>query len=135
VALAAVFAAAAVPKILAPHDFAVAVFRYQIAPYALINGVALVLPWLELVTAVALLLPRFARPAALLMLAMLGVFTVALVAAVARGIDIACGCFSLKAGAAHMTWLNILRNLALLAMAAFCLRASRPVTVRSAFQG
>lgn len=109
--LAAVFAAAAVPKILSPHDFAVVVFRYQILPYPLVNLAALFLPWLELLCAVALVAaPRFRDAALALVLAMLIVFTAAIAFNLYRGIDIACGCFTVKPGARHMGWWNLGRN-------------------------
>ena len=130
---AAVFIAAALPKILAPHDFAVAVFRYQILPYALVNVVALFLPWLELVTGWALIVaPRWRDAAFTILLGMLVVFTVAIGINLHRGIDIACGCFTLKPGARHMGWWNIGRNLALLVLgAAAWLGAPRPAAARA----
>lgn len=125
-ALAAVFAAAAVPKILSPHDFAVVVFRYQMLPYSLVNLAALFLPWLELLSAVALVAAPRWRDAALAVLGgLLLVFTAAIAFNLYRGIDIACGCFTVKPGARHMGWWNLGRN-ALLILAAWWARERRP---------
>ncbi len=116
--LAIVFLAAAIPKIRDPHDFALAVFRYQMLPYELVNLVALFLPWLEALTAIALLAaPRWRDAASAILLGMLAVFTVAIVAALVRGIDIACGCFSVNPDAEKAGWLNVARNIALMVMA------------------
>lgn len=118
--LAAVFFAAAVPKILSPHDFAVAVFRYQMLPYPLVNLAALFLPWLELVCAAALVAaPRWREAARLILLGLLVVFTAAIAFNLYRGIDIACGCFTVKPGARHMGWWNLGRNALLIAAAVF----------------
>ncbi len=110
-ALAAVFFAAALPKIYSPHDFAVAVFRYQMLPYALVNAVALFLPWLELLCAIALVAaPRWREAALTMILGLLIVFTAAIAINLYRGIDTACGCFTVKPGARHMGWWNLGRN-------------------------
>ncbi|OGV40587.1 MAG: hypothetical protein A2X46_18995 [Lentisphaerae bacterium GWF2_57_35] len=119
-ALAAVFIGASIPKIIQPHDFALAVFRYQMAPYELVNLVALILPWIELTAGIALLLiPKLRAAANLLIAGMLAFFTVAISINLYRGIDIACGCFTVNAEAGHMGWLNLARNIALLAACAF----------------
>jgi uncharacterized membrane protein YphA (DoxX/SURF4 family) len=122
--VAVVFIAAAVPKITTPHAFAQAVFRYQMLPYSLINLMALFLPWIELVAGVALLVPRFSRAAAVILLGMLAVFTVAIAIAQARGINIACGCFSVDPDAKHIGWWNLARNIGLMAMTVLAGRRS-----------
>lgn len=116
IALTGVFLAAALPKIADPLAFAEAVYRYQILPYALVNLVALFLPWMELIAAVALWWPRF-RPAAGLSLGvMLAVFTVAIAVNLARGVDMTCGCFSVDKDAERMSGWNLARNAALIGM-------------------
>lgn len=115
--LGVVFIAAAVPKILAPHDFALAILRYQMAPYALINLMAVFMPWLELVAGVAILMPRPARGAAIILAGLLAVFTVAIAINLVRGVDMACGCFTMDPDAERIGWWNVARNLGLLAAA------------------
>jgi uncharacterized membrane protein YphA (DoxX/SURF4 family) len=114
--VAAVFIAASIPKILEPHAFAIAVFRYQMLPFSLINLMAIFLPWMELVAGIALLVPRFRGGAAAILLGLLVVFTVAIAVSQARGINIACGCFSVDPDAKHIGWWNLARNLGLIAM-------------------
>lgn len=102
--LAGVFLAAAVPKILDPAAFAIAVDNYHFLPTFLVNFWALVLPWVELLVGVVLLLGPAADPpldklteaSALLSALMYLSFIIALSAALARDLDIACGCFDPK---------------------------------------
>lgn len=91
---AALLLVAAVPKILDPAAFAVAVGHYRLLPAPGPALVAHTLPWLELVTALALLVGRRWLAAAwLLALALASVFLLAIASAWWRGLDIACGCF------------------------------------------
>ena len=114
--LAALFLYAGLPKIIAPQEFALVVFRYHLLPDSLINSVALLLPWLEIFAALALLLPAWRRAGAFWIVVMLAISTVAVAISLARGLDIDCGCFTLKPGASHIGLWNIFRNLALLAL-------------------
>jgi hypothetical protein len=110
------FLVAALPKLSAPQELALAVFRYHLLPDALINLTALVLPWIELVAAVTLLLaaPSWRKAAALLLTGLLIVFTAAIAISLARGLDITCGCFTLKPGLGQVGAWSIMRNLMLL---------------------
>jgi uncharacterized membrane protein YphA (DoxX/SURF4 family) len=103
--LGAIFLSASIDKIAHPAEFAIIVSNYQILPGCLVNIVAIVLPWLEAILGLFIVcgwwLPGAAALADLLLVCFLG----ALVQAVARGIDLQCGCFSVKAaGAAHSVW-------------------------------
>lgn len=127
--LAVVFVRAAWPKIADPHAFAIMVYRYQFLPDSFINSVALVVPWLEVVCAAALLtLPPFRHAAAWLTTLLLVGFTILIASALARGItDISCGCFSVAVeGEHHIGWVNIARNLVLLSLAAVAVWGTRP---------
>ncbi|MCE9614220.1 MAG: DoxX family membrane protein [Lentisphaerae bacterium] len=123
-ALAAVFIVAALPKIADPHDFALAIYRHQFAPPWAINAMAIYLPWIELTTSVALLIPRLRRAAALVLLVLLAAFTALIAYDLWRGLDIACGCFSVKPGGDAIGWWNLLRNLALLTLAGVLYRSA-----------
>lgn len=124
--LAVVFLAAAIPKIRDPAGFAKSIHHYQLLPDAWINPLAIFLPWLEWVVAVALLIaPRLRRGALLLIAAMLVMFIGAIGSAMARGINIDCGCFStggngMRAGGPHLVF-----DLALLTLAFFELKRRR----------
>ena len=95
--LAAVLLYAAIPKLLDPAAFAKAIDNYRVAFPLIGKGyvylVAGFLPALELVTGVALLWNRTKRAAALMAAIMLVVFIVLITQAVARGLNIDCGCF------------------------------------------
>jgi len=115
--VAGVFLRAAWPKLLDPGAFALMVFRYQVLPDVAINLVALFLPWLELICAVALLtVPRWRTAAGTVIIGMLVVFTVLLISTITRGIDISCGCFSVDAEAATIGWSSVIRNAVLVAL-------------------
>jgi uncharacterized membrane protein YphA (DoxX/SURF4 family) len=97
VALGVLFLAAAWDKIADPVAFAKIIRNYQILPDMFINGVALVLPWIEVVVAMCLLtgfVPRGAGVSATLMMA---VFLSAMTYAQIKGISTQCGCFTTKA--------------------------------------
>jgi hypothetical protein len=128
IGLALVFAAAAAPKLLNPDAFSLAIYRYQLLPHSLVNLLAIYLPWLELCSAAFILWPRYRDAAAMLALGMLVMFTAAIGISMARGIDVSCGCFTLSADAHQLGWTNVLRNVALLAAAAWVLFVSRRQT-------
>ena len=96
--LGAVFIYASLEKIQNPAGFAQAIYNYRMVPEALINIMAIVLPWLELICGILIIVGVFVRGSALLIGAMLAVFIVALSSAILRGLDISCGCFTLEGG-------------------------------------
>lgn len=123
--LATVFLLASLPKIIAPHEFAIAVFRYQLLPDAAINLMAIFLPWVELVAAIAILIPRTSAAAATIFLGLLTVFTAAISIDLVRGIDISCGCFTLDADAGPIGWWEVVRDIGFLTLTGFALWADR----------
>lgn len=125
--LCGLFLFAAAPKLADPHGFAAAVYRYQWLPDAWINLFALGHAWLELVLAVAILFPRWRRAAAAWMVLLLAAGALAIGINLARGIDMACGCFTLDPLAPPATWLSVVRNLALALPAAYLARGGTRV--------
>ncbi|MGQ9559729.1 MAG: MauE/DoxX family redox-associated membrane protein [Candidatus Oleimicrobiaceae bacterium] len=117
VALGALFIYAAAGKILQPAEFAREVDNYRLLPYGAVVLTAVVLPWLELFCGVGLIVHRWARGSALLVAIMLGVFTAALVSALARGLDISCGCFALSGEASKVSLLRVLEDCVMVAAA------------------
>ncbi len=91
-----VFIWASVYKLFNPADFAKAVVRYEMLPIFLVNIVAITLPYVEFLIGIFLVLGVYKKGASLLAVISLAVFTVALITALARGLDIGCGCFSLE---------------------------------------
>ena len=122
-AVSGTFLAACIAKIRDPEAFALAVNRYRILPGEFVNLVAIVLPWIELTSGLAVLaaLARLRAAGALIIAGMLTVFTIAISLNLLRGIEASCGCFSTRADAAVSDGWNLVRNGALiwLALAAF----------------
>jgi predicted anti-sigma-YlaC factor YlaD len=117
VSLAAVFAAAAVPKLIDPGSFANDLLNYRLLPESLVGLFALFVPALELMIASALLWPRYQRGAALLSTLLLVGFAAAMAQARIRGIDLSCGCFG-AAFESKVSWFTVARSLFLAAMSA-----------------
>lgn len=118
------FAAAGVAKIGDPKAFAEQVHNFRLLPVALENLAAMTLPWIEVVAALALLFGVRARAAAVLSTGLLAAFTLAVLSALARGLDIECGCFGTQ-DATHVGWVKVGQNLAMLALAAIGSARSR----------
>jgi uncharacterized membrane protein YphA (DoxX/SURF4 family) len=91
--LAAFFVVAGISKIVDPPGFAHEIHNYKMVPGALVNVMALILPWIEVVTGVALFLGIARRTAAKVLGILLLVFIVALGVNLARGRPVDCGCF------------------------------------------
>jgi uncharacterized membrane protein YphA (DoxX/SURF4 family) len=115
--LGTVFIYASWEKILHPAQFAQAVANYHILTAALVNPVALILPWLELVCGIGLLIGLISRGSALIVAGLMMIFIVALGYSLIRGLDIQCGCFTLTVRNSVPLYIDILRDLVLLAMA------------------
>ena len=116
IVIGVLFAWAALAKIGDAQGFAAQVHNFRMMPVAFENIVAVTLPWIELVAAMALVLNIRARSGALLVFAMLAVFTAAIVVALLRGLDIECGCFG-TADASRVGFVKVLENMAMLAVA------------------
>jgi len=96
--LGVTFIWASLDKIANPGAFALSIYNYRMLPHETINFMAIVMPWLELVTGILIIAGIFMRGSALWIGIMLLVFIVALSSALARGLDIDCGCFSVEGG-------------------------------------
>jgi uncharacterized membrane protein YphA (DoxX/SURF4 family) len=113
--LGGVFLYACFDKIANPAAFAKAVNNYRIIPESLINLMAIYLPWLELFAGTFLIFGKFVKGSVTIINAMLIVFIIAISIALARGLDISCGCFS-TAGGHRIGFLKLLEDLIYLAI-------------------
>ena len=95
-ALGLIFLAAAWDKIVDPLAFAKIIRNYQILPDMAVAGVALTLPWIEVVVGMCLVTGFVARGAALSGCLMMAVFLCAMAWAWHKGISTQCGCFTTK---------------------------------------
>ena len=106
-------------KIVDPAAFAQSVANYRMLPGWLVAFVATVLPWLELICGFSVLFGALTRGSSLLLSAMLVVFTLAVVVALARGLDISCGCFTQDPTAGKIGWLKVIQNATLIVLTLF----------------
>lgn len=124
VGLGLVFIYAAYGKMLHPYEFAKSIYYYKMLPGEVINLFAILLPPLELLTGVLLVVGYWQKAATWLIGGMLVMFLIALFAALARGIDIDCGCFSTASRAKGSIWEYIIRDIIML-VACVLILASR----------
>ena len=91
--LGVLFIYSAGAKISDPDAFAYSVSRYRVLPEFLIGFFSLTMPMLEFLAGVSMLFTKWLRESALFIAGMLAMFIVALGQALARGLEISCGCF------------------------------------------
>ena len=113
--LGLIFIVSAIGKIADPAAFADNVAAFRLLPVHAVNIFAIALPWVELLVGLSLLNGVAFRSGALLAGIMNVVFVVAAATAVARGLDIECGCFT--AAKSKVGWALIVRDVALLVLA------------------
>lgn len=114
--IAVVFLAAALGKIGDAGAFARQIHHFRLLPFGLENTLAITLPWIELVAALALLLRFRPRAGAVITAGLMVLFVFVVAAAVARGLDIECGCFG-TSDASRVGTAKLIENVGLLALA------------------
>ena len=102
-ALGAIFIYAAVGKIADPGRFAGDIAAYRFLPVFTINILALVLPYLEILTGLGLVIGIWLDAASAIASALLIIFLIVALSAMARGLNIECGCFTLS-GTGKVGW-------------------------------
>jgi len=83
-------------KIMSPTDFAKVIYGYNLFPEVLINLIAIILPFVELISGLSLLLGIYPRSAALIINGLLLAFIFILTINIIKGYEFDCGCFSTK---------------------------------------
>ncbi len=117
--LGGVFIYASLDKIAHPAEFAKAIGNYHVVPFGLENLMALALPWLELIAGICLIAGIMVDGATIMVILMNIVFIFAISQALARGISIECGCFSVTTeGVDNIGIQTILRDIGYLVLAA-----------------
>jgi uncharacterized membrane protein YphA (DoxX/SURF4 family) len=117
VGIGLVFLAAALGKISDPTAFAKQIHYFRLVPMGFENTVAIMLPWIELVAALSLLMRAHPRSGALVTAGLMALFVAVVAAALARGLDIECGCFG-TSDASRVGATKLLENVGLLTLAA-----------------
>jgi len=116
-AIGAVFVAASLAKIGNLPWFAQQLHNFRLLPGWSENLLAATLPWVELLAALALIVGPRRRAGAIVALTLMVVFTLAVGAAWARGLDFRCGCFG-KLGAGTIGAAKFAENVGLTLLAA-----------------
>ena len=114
--LGGVFIFAGVLKIYEPGKFAQDIGNYRIVPHDLLNLFAITLPWVEVLAGLFLIFGIWFRASAVVVLGMTVMFFVAISSALARGLNIECGCFG-TVGARRIGLTSLAFDTALLGMA------------------
>jgi len=109
----AVFIYAGALKIGDPLQFGDRIASFQMLPNAFVNSLALGLPVFEISTGLLLIVGWLRRPAALGIMIICGIFLLAIITALARGLTIDCGCFGTGKPSRLRMWLDLGRDSAL----------------------
>ena len=124
--LGALLVIASADKIADPAAFARSIEDYRLISGTAATIAATIIPWMEMLSGLALMAGVIVQASALLSGTLLFVFTLAIISAVVRGLDISCGCFTQDPAASRIGWLKVGENLILFAVAAF-LYASKAI--------
>lgn len=111
------FVLAGALKIADPAQFAIDVAHYRLLPLGLVNLVAILLPWIELVAGLFVLAGIWLRAASLVLTSLTVMFLFVILSALARGLNIECGCFG-TVGGQHVGLVNLAIDATLLIFAA-----------------
>jgi uncharacterized membrane protein YphA (DoxX/SURF4 family) len=118
--LGVLFVGACLHKIAEPASFALDIATYDMLPLAAINPAAIVLPWIELIAGCMLIAGWRTRAASILVGVMVVVFLTALCIALARGLDMSCGCFASQGAEEDpISRLTVLRDVVWLSLVLF----------------
>jgi uncharacterized membrane protein YphA (DoxX/SURF4 family) len=113
------FVVVSIEKIVEPAAFAQSIANYNIFSFPVSLVLATIVPWLELVCGLCILFGLFLRGSSLLLSGMVAVFTIALLSALLRGLDIACGCFTQDPTVGKIGGAKVIQNLSLLALSLY----------------
>ena len=117
--LGGIFIFASLDKISNPDAFAMAIGNYHVMPFGLENLLALILPWLELLSGIFIIAGIMVDGAAIMIIMMNMLFIIAISQALARGISIECGCFSVSSSGEgdNIGLITVIRDIGYLTLA------------------
>ena len=122
--LGAIFVYASLDKMANPLMFMDIIDNYKMLPVQLVNPLAIFLPWLEFITGLLLIIGKWVKASLLIYSTLLVIFIIALAAAMLRGLDISCGCFSVQPSSGSDVWLRIIEDIIMLFVSVNLLRYS-----------
>lgn len=123
--IGALFVYAGVVKVIGPVEFARDIDNYKMLPWQMNVGLALYLPWLEILCGLALIGRVFYRGSLFILTLLMALFVVITIVARARGLDITCGCFGHASKYLSFTW-HLALDFLLLGGLVFLLKNSSP---------
>lgn len=132
--IGALFVVAAVAKLADLPTFARQIRNFHLAPVAITNLLAMVIPWIELLAGACLVVRLGVRSGAWVVFGSLVVFTVAVAIALARHLNIECGCFG-ALGATRVGVGKLAENAGMLLLAAIAALEPRPPGAPAAAAG
>ncbi len=115
VGIGGLFLYAGLIKVVDVDGFARQVMVYDILPWEAVNLFSLWIVSVEIVAGVLLISGIWVRPAALILAMLCLVFIIAIASALARGMQLRCGCFSPAPSGELRTWFSLWREAGLLA--------------------
>lgn len=124
--LALVFILSGLDKIGNLSAFATSIENYDLFPIQIINLIAIVIPWIEVITGGLLLLGFYIKENSIIIGTLLTVFTLAVLSAVMRNLDIDCGCQGTFDGQ-KVGLLKIIENVSLIIVAILSIKFPRQV--------
>lgn len=113
-AIGGTFIYASLYKIIDPASFAKSVWYYHLVPGDLINLMALILPWIELLCGIGLILGIWYHGSVVLVNVLTVTFILALSTAIVKGINIECGCFKAAKESNESAWKALQFNFVLI---------------------
>jgi uncharacterized membrane protein YphA (DoxX/SURF4 family) len=119
--LGGLFIVASLDKIANPDTFAASILNYKIVGSSFALIIATILPSLELLCGLNLILGIYPRTSALLITLMLFSFTLLVLSALFRGLDISCGCFTQDPTASKIGYYKILENMGFMLLGVYLL--------------
>ena len=116
--LGIIFIFAGIEKISNPEQFAIAISNYKLLPIFSLNLIAITLPWLEVVSGTLLIFGISIKENSAIIGALMVSFTIMVIIAVLRGLDIDCGCFGTSDGE-KVGLLKIIENIGLIVLSIY----------------
>ena len=112
-AIGFVFIFAGIEKIAEPGLFSDSVANYKLLPLFAVNFFAVAIPWIEVISGILLIFDKYVKENAFIFNSLMSLFTIMVLIAVIRGLDINCGCFG-TAEAQKVGFEKIMENLGLI---------------------
>lgn len=112
-----IFLSYGIGKIANPTLFVTEISNYDLVPNFTLNMIAIVLPWIETICGILLITGVKVKANSIITASMMFVFVVAVITAIARGLDINCGCSSTNPQ--KVGYPKLLENMLLLGLSIF----------------